>query len=148
MEMTDVCQATYCIAASLHYCRYPQIFLLLDSYKQYAFFHLYCLSVYYLFFDLSPNTKPRGFSSVGRASALHAEGQGFDSPNLHLLPFSFAELELNRTSVGWWSWWYLIPFLEQSAVTHPFWRSLILMANISTKKIIPLTATKQQLSWR
>jgi len=64
------------------------------------------------------------------------------------LPFSFAELELNRTSVGWWSWWYLIPFLEQSAVTHPFWRSLILMANISTKKIIPLTATKQQLSWR
>jgi hypothetical protein len=25
----------------------------------------------------------RGFSSVGRASALHAEGQGFDSPNLH-----------------------------------------------------------------
>ena len=26
-----------------------------------------------------------GFSSVGRASALHAEGQGFDSPNLHSL---------------------------------------------------------------
>ena len=25
----------------------------------------------------------RGSSSVGRASALHAEGQGFDSPDLH-----------------------------------------------------------------
>ena len=25
----------------------------------------------------------RGFSSVGRASALHAEGHGFDSRNLH-----------------------------------------------------------------
>ena len=27
----------------------------------------------------------RGSSSVGRASALHAEGQGFDSPDLQFL---------------------------------------------------------------
>jgi hypothetical protein len=35
----------------------------------------------------------RGFSSVGRASALHAEGQGFDSPNLH---FKFFVRGLNN----------------------------------------------------
>ena len=31
------------------------------------------------------NDKKRGFSSVGRASALHAEGHGFDSRNLQSL---------------------------------------------------------------
>ncbi len=29
------------------------------------------------------SNNPRGFSSAGRASALHAEGQEFESPNLH-----------------------------------------------------------------
>ena len=29
-------------------------------------------------------TKPWGFSSAGRASALHAEGQEFESPNLQI----------------------------------------------------------------
>jgi hypothetical protein len=29
---------------------------------------------------------PRGFSSVGRALAWHARGQGFESPKLHTNP--------------------------------------------------------------
>ena len=33
---------------------------------------------------------PWGFSSAGRASALHAEGQEFESPNLH----HFEQIEL------------------------------------------------------
>jgi hypothetical protein len=32
-----------------------------------------------------PKYRKWGFSSVGRASALHAEGRGFDSPNLHFV---------------------------------------------------------------
>jgi hypothetical protein len=30
--------------------------------------------------------QPRGFSSVGRALAWHARGQGFESPKLHVFP--------------------------------------------------------------
>ena len=36
-----------------------------------------------MFVDLTCGDMKRGFSSVGRASALHAEGHGFDSRNLH-----------------------------------------------------------------
>ena len=36
-----------------------------------------------LYFDEAAMCMKRGFSSVGRASALHAEGHGFDSRNLH-----------------------------------------------------------------
>jgi hypothetical protein len=37
-----------------------------------------------IIFDTNLYGMKRGFSSVGRASALHAEGQGFDSPNLQV----------------------------------------------------------------
>ena len=45
-----------------------------------------------------------GFSSAGRASALHAEGQEFESPNLHhkkdndicYCPFYFAVLGIDE----------------------------------------------------
>lgn len=35
---------------------------------------------------------PWGFSSAGRASALHAEGQEFESPNLQKRDFSIKSL--------------------------------------------------------
>ena len=38
-----------------------------------------------VFVDVTCSAMKRGFSSVGRASALHAEGHGFDSRNLHSL---------------------------------------------------------------
>ena len=34
-------------------------------------------------YDINVDKLEWGFSSAGRASALHAEGQEFESPNLH-----------------------------------------------------------------
>ena len=52
-------------------------------------------------FDDASKSKKWGFSSVGRASALHAEGQGFDSPNLHsLLPARADDVCLSRKNVN------------------------------------------------
>jgi hypothetical protein len=48
-----------------------------------------CGSSIFLFFNEDPIFKKRGSSSVGRASALHAEGQGFDSPDLQFIFWSF-----------------------------------------------------------
>ena len=39
---------------------------------------------------------PRGISSVGRAVASHATGQGFESPMLHLIPETESENNLVR----------------------------------------------------